>query len=224
MFDAASLNAIQEKVPQAIIDTFVMTGVSGLFVLFLGFPLGLLLYVTEKGGLFENAWLNRPISAIVDAVRAIPWIILIITLQIPMRALWGRGIGNEAVIFVLIVSAVPFYARMSELSFRNVDKNLIDAVRSMGASRWQLIREVIIPEAFSSIILGFTVTIISIIGASAMAGFIGGGGLGQIAISYGFNRGMTDVMIIVVAILIALNVAVQWFGNYLSHSFDHTKR
>ncbi|UXN03681.1 MULTISPECIES: methionine ABC transporter permease [unclassified Bartonella] len=224
MFNSENISIIYDEVPKAILDTFWMTGWSGLFVLLFGLPLGLYLYVTSKDGLFENAWLNRPVSALVDAVRAIPWIILFVYLMPVSRFVVGKPFGNEATIFVLAISAIPFYARMAELSFRNIDKGLIDAIRSMGATRMQLIREVIIPESKSSLITGLTVTIIAIISASAITGFVGGNGLGRIAISYGYKRDMSDVMTVVVAILIALNVAVQWFGDHLSRKYDHSKR
>ena len=224
MFNSDNISIIYDEVPKAILDTFWMTGWSGLLVLLFGLPLGLYLYVTSKDGLYENAWLNRPVSAVVDAVRAIPWIILFVYLMPVSRFIVGKPFGNEATIFVLAVSAIPFYARMAELSFRSIDKGLIDAIRSMGATRMQLIREVIIPESKSSLITGLTVTIIAIISASAITGFVGGNGLGRIAISYGYKRDMSDVMTVVVAILIALNVAVQWFGDHLSRKFDHTKR
>lgn len=223
MFSGNNIATIYDEVPKALLDTFWMTGWSGLLVFLFGLPLGLLLYVTSKGGLYENAWLNKPISAVVDAIRAIPWIILFVYLMPVSRIVVGKPFGNEATIFVLAVSAIPFYARMAELSFRSIDKNLIDAIRSMGATRLQLIRNVIIPESKSSLIIGLTVTIIAIIGASAMTGFVGGNGLGKIAISYGYKRDMSDVMTVVVIILIALNIAVQWFGDRLSRQFDHTK-
>lgn len=224
MFNSDSIATIYDEVPLAVLDTFWMTGWSSLFVFLLGLPLGLYLYVTSKDGLFENPWLNRPVSALVDAVRAIPWIILFVYLMPVSKFVVGKPFGNEATIFVLAVSAIPFYARMAELSFRSIDKGLIDAIRSMGATRMQLIREVIIPESKSSLITGFTVTIIAIISASAITGFVGGNGLGKVAISFGYKRNLSDVMTVVVVILIALNMGVQWFGDHMSRKYDHTKR
>ncbi|RCL02710.1 MAG: D-methionine transport system permease protein [Candidatus Tokpelaia sp. JSC188] len=203
-------------VPSAIIDTLWMTCASSFFAFLFGFPLGLLLYATSSGNLFQNNWINRPISAIVDSLRAIPFIILAATIMPITRIIIGKAIGNEAMIFVLSISAIPFYARIAELSFREVDRNLIDTVRAMGATRFQAIREVAIPETLSSLISGFTVTVITILAATAMAGFIGANGLGKLAISYGYQRYNLVVMTILIIILIILNNVIQWFGDRIT--------
>lgn len=218
------IELLGKLVPQAIADTFIMTSSASLITLLLGLPIGLILFATQRGGLFENPWINRPIGALVDAIRAVPFIILAIYLIPVTRLAVGKIYGNWAMIFVLSVSAIPFYARMAQMSFRSVDKNLIDAIRALGATRFQVIREVLLPEALSSLITGFTVTVIAIIGATAMAGFIGGGGLGPLAINYGYQRYILVVMNTVVGILILLNIAVQWFGDRMAHKFDRTKR
>jgi len=219
----SDLELLFRLVPTAIADTLWMTAASSFFALLLGLPLGLLLYTTAAGNLFQNAWINRPVGMIVDSLRAIPFIILAASIMPITRLVVGKAIGNEAMIFVLSISAIPFYARMAELSFREVDKNLIDAVRAMGATRFQAIREVALPEAFSSLITGFTVTIIAILAASAMAGFIGGNGLGKLAISYGYLRYNLVVMISVLVILIVLNIAIQWFGDHLAYRINRRR-
>lgn len=200
----------------AIWDTIWTTAAASFFSLLIGLPLGLLLYATSRGSLFQNMLINRPLSAFITALRAVPFIILAVSLIPLTRLIVGTSIGNNAAVFVLSVTAIPFYARMAELSFRDVDKNLINAVLSMGASRLQALREVVLPESLPSLITGFTVTIIAIIAASSMVGFIGGNGLGRLAISYGYQRYNPTVMIAVIVVLIALNVAVQWFGDRLA--------
>jgi len=212
---------ILQLVPRAIFDTLWMMLATSLFACLVGLPLGILLYATARGNFFQNAWINRPVSILVDAIRAIPFIILATYLTPVTRLVVGKAIGNEAMIFVLSLSAIPFYARMVEVSLRSVDKNLIEAVRTMGASRLQIIREVILPEAKSSLVSGFTVTVIAIIAASAMAGFVGGGGLGTIAINYGYQRYNLMIMTIVIALLIALNFILQWFGDNLARKLNH---
>jgi len=215
------LDLIVQLVPRAIFDTLWMMLATSFFAFLFGLPLGLLLYATARGNFFENAWVNKPVSILVDAIRAIPFIILAAYLYPITRFVVGKAIGNEAMIFVLSLSAIPFYARMVEVSLRSVDKNLIEAVQAMGASRMQLITEVILPEARISLVSGFTVTVIAIVAASAMAGFVGGGGLGTIAINYGYQRYNLMIMSIVIALLIALNFILQWFGDTLAHKLRH---
>jgi len=215
------VNLIVQLVPRAIFDTLWMMLATSFFAWVVGLPLGLLLYATSRGNFLQNAWINKPISIFVDAIRAIPFIILAAYLYPVTRLVVGKAIGNEAMIFVLSISAIPFYARMVEVSLRSVDKNLIDAVRAMGASRTQLIREVILPEARVSLVSGFTVTVIAIVAASAMAGFVGGGGLGTIAINYGYQRYNLMIMSIVIALLIMLNFTLQWFGDRVARQLNH---
>jgi len=215
------VDLIVQLVPRAIFDTLWMMVATSLFAFLCGLPLGLLLYATARGNFFQNAWINKPVSILVDAIRAIPFIILAAYLYPVTRFVVGKAIGNEAMIFVLSFSAIPFYARMVEVSLRGVDKNLIDAVRVMGASRMQIIREVILPEARASLVSGFTVTVIAIVAASAMAGFVGGGGLGTIAINYGYQRYNLMIMSIVIALLIILNFTLQWFGDTLARRLNH---
>lgn len=217
-------DVLSKELPKAIIDTIIMTVSSSLMALILGLPIGLILYMTAKGSLFPKENLNRLLSFLVNCVRAIPFIIFAFYLLPVTRVVVGTGVGIKSVIFVLILSATPLYARLAELSFRGVDKGLVEAIRSMGASRMQIVTNVIVPESFSSLVTGFTVMVISIISATSLAGFLGGGGLGDMAIRYGYQRYNPEIMNIVIGVLIIMNLVVQSCGDRLSRKLDHSKR
>ncbi|MGY5776043.1 methionine ABC transporter permease [Rhizobium sp. LEGMi135b] len=201
-------------------QTVWMTGASGLLSLIIGLPLGLALVVTSRGGIAEQGAINRVLGILVDGFRAVPFIILLIALIPLTRLIVGTALGTTAAIVPLTIAAIPYYARVAEVSLRDVDRGLIDAVRAMGGNRWTIIREVLIPEAMPGIVAGFTVTMVTLIGASAMAGTIGGGGLGDLAIRYGYQRYETNVMIAVVIILIVLVWGMQWLGDRLATRLD----
>lgn len=217
-------DVLSKELPKAILDTIIMTVSSSLMALILGLPIGLLLYMTAKGSLFPKENLNRLLSFLVNCVRAIPFIIFAFYLLPITRIVVGTGVGIKSVIFVLILSATPLYARLAELSFRGVDKGLVEAIRSMGASRLQIVTNVIVPESFSSLVTGFTVMVISIISATSLAGFLGGGGLGDMAIRYGYQRYNPEIMNIVIGVLIVMNLVVQSCGDRLAQKLDHSKR
>ncbi|OLY44824.1 D-methionine transport system permease protein [Bartonella apis] len=217
-------DVLSKELPKAIIDTIIMTVSSSLMALILGLPIGLILYMTAKGSLFPRENLNRLLSFLVNCVRAIPFIIFAFYLLPVTRVVVGTGVGIKSVIFVLILSATPLYARLAELSFRGVDKGLVEAIRSMGASRMQIVTNVIVPESFSSLVTGFTVMVISIISATSLAGFLGGGGLGDMAIRYGYQRYNPEIMNIVIGVLIVMNLVVQSCGDRLARKLDHSKR
>ncbi|MBI0164150.1 ABC transporter permease [Bartonella sp. M0283] len=217
-------DVLSKELPKAIIDTIIMTVSSSLMALILGLPIGLILYMTAKGSLFPKENLNRLLSFLVNCVRAIPFIIFAFYLLPVTRIVVGTGVGIKSVIFVLILSATPLYARLAELSFRGVDKGLVEAIRSMGASRMQIVTNVIVPESFSSLVTGFTVMVISIISATSLAGFLGGGGLGDMAIRYGYQRYNPEIMNIVIGVLIIMNLVVQSCGDRLARKLDHSKR
>ena len=202
-------------------ETVVMTAASGVISLVAGLPLGLALVATAKGGIAENLWINRVLGAIVNGFRSVPFIILLVALIPVTRFIVGTSIGMWAAIVPLSIAATPYYARMAEVSLREVDRGLIEAVRAMGGNRWTIVREVLVPEAMPSLVAGFTVTLITLIGASAMAGGIGAGGLGDLAIGYGYQRFETAVMMAVVAVLILLVCAIQWIGDRLVARLDH---
>ncbi|CAM1648942.1 ABC transporter permease [Bartonella sp. W8098] len=217
-------DVLSKELPKAIIDTIIMTVSSSLMALILGLPIGLILYMTAKGSLFPKENLNRLLSFLVNCVRAIPFIIFAFYLLPVTRIVVGTGVGIKSVIFVLILSATPLYARLAELSFRGVDKGLVEAIRSMGASRMQIVTNVIVPESFSSLVTGFTVMVISIISATSLAGFLGGGGLGDMAIRYGYQRYNPEIMNIVIGVLIIMNLVVQSCGDRLARKLDRSKR
>lgn len=221
---SSSYNLLLQTLPNAIIDTIIMTVSSAILAVIIGLPIAVALYTTAPGSLMPNALINRSLSAIVDAVRAIPFIILAFYLLPVTRAVVGSGTGIKSVIFILTISAIPFYARMAEMSFRNIDKGLIEAIRAMGASRFQIICNVIIPESLPSLVTGVTVMVIAIISATSLAGYLGGGGLGDMAIRFGYQRYIPEVMTMVIIVLVILNVVVQWCGDRLANKLNHNNR
>ncbi|MCG8271078.1 ABC transporter permease [Aquamicrobium sp. NLF2-7] len=201
-------------------ETVLMTGASGVVSFVFGLPLGLALVATDRGGISENLWVNRILGAVVNGFRSVPFIILLVALIPVTRLIAGTSIGTWAAIVPLSIAATPYYARIAEVSLREVDPGLIEAVRAMGGSRWTIVREVLVPEAMPGIVAGFTVTLVTLVGASAMAGAIGAGGLGDLAIRYGYQRFETTVMVAVVAILIVMVCALQWVGDRLVQRLD----
>lgn len=202
-------------------ETIVMTGVSGLLSFVIGLPLALILVTTDRGGIFQNLLINRSLGWVVNALRSVPFIILLVA-AIPLtRLIVGSAIGISAAIVPLTLAAAPYFARVAEVSLREVDRALVDAARAMGASRMTILREVLIPEALPGIVSGFTVTMVTLIGASAMAGAVGAGGLGDIAIRYGYQRFETAIMVAVVIVLIIMVSLMQWAGDALARRIDH---
>jgi D-methionine transport system permease protein len=205
----------------ALEETLIMTAVSGAISFALGLPLGLLLVGTASGGIWENLAVNKILGAIVNAFRSLPFIILLVALIPLTRLIVGTSIGTTAAIVPLSISGIPYFGRVSEISLRQVDRGLIEAAKAMGGGNWTIVREVLIPEALPSLIAGFTVTLVLLIGASAMAGAVGAGGLGDLAIRYGYQRFETSVMIAVIVILIGLVAIVQAGGDKLAKFVDH---
>jgi D-methionine transport system permease protein len=197
-------------------ETTYMVAVSSLIAALAGIPLGVVLVTTDKGHILENVPLNRILGSIVNAARSTPFIILMVAIIPLTRILVGTSIGTEAAIVPLSIAAIPFVGRLVETSLKEVEYGVIEAAQAMGATPWQIITKVLVPEALSSIILGLTITVISLIGYSAMAGAIGGGGLGDLAIRYGYQRFRADIMLITVVILIAQVQIVQSLGDYAS--------
>lgn len=202
------------------VETAAMVGVSGAIAFAAGLPLGLLLVATDKGGIWEKPKLNRLVGAVVNGFRSTPFIILLVALIPVTRFIVGTTIGTAAAIVPLSIAATPYFARIAEVSLREVDKGLIEAVKAMGGSRWHIVREVLVPEALPGIVSGFTVTLVTLIGASAMAGAVGAGGLGDLAIRYGYQRFETDIMFAVIVLLIAIVSAVQSGGDRLARRLD----
>ncbi|WAT01749.1 methionine ABC transporter permease [Rouxiella chamberiensis] len=204
----------------AIEETLLMTAVSGLFSLVAGLPLGLILVMTAPGGIAENHWVNRSLGLVINGFRSLPFIILLVALIPVTRFLVGTSLGTWAAMVPLSITATPYFARVAEVSLRDVDRGLIDAVRAMGASKLRIVWDVLIPEALPGILSGFVVTLVALIGASAMAGAIGAGGLGDLAIRYGYQRFETAVMVEVIVVLIIMVCGIQWVGDRLVAKVD----
>ena len=201
-------------------ETLYMVGVSAAISTIIGVPLGVILVTTSRGHILENLPVNRVLGAIANATRSTPFIILMVAIIPVTRVLAGTSIGTNAAIVPLSIAAIPFVGRIVEASLREVDFGLIEAAQAMGASPFQIISRVLIPEAMPSMVLGLTLSVISLIGYSAMAGAIGGGGLGDLAIRFGYQRFRVDVMIATVVILIALVQLVQSAGDMVSHRLN----
>ena len=209
---------------EGIQDTLYMTLVSTAFAYLLGLPLAIALVLTSPKGLAPRPLIYRVMDAVVNIFRSIPFLILMI-LVIPLtRLIAGKAYGSTATIVPLVIAAAPYVARMIESSLLEVDPGVIEAAQSMGASIPEIIFKVIIPEAKTSLIVGATISSGTILGYSAMSGAIGGGGLGQIAISYGYNRYKTDVLLVTVILLILLMQLIQFVGMYISRKTDKRVR
>ena len=208
--------ALWNTIIDAIWQTLEMTFVSGLFAYIGGLPLGIILSVTQTGGVVENKWVNQILGFIVNVGRSIPFLILLVLLIPVTRFITGSSIGTHATIVPLTVGAVPIVARMVESSLNEVDRGIIEAARSMGASSLQTILLFIIPESVPSLISGAAINLATILGYSAMAGVIGGGGLGAVALNYGYYRYQSDVLIVTVIILVVIVQVIQETGIKLS--------
>ena len=205
-------------------DTLYMTLMSTLFGYVLGLPMGILLAVTDKEGIRPNAFLYKILDFVANLVRSIPFQILLI-LVIPLtKLIVGRSYGPSATIVPLVIAAAPFIARMVESSLKEVDRGVIEAAVSMGAGTGQIVWKVLLAEARTSLLVGVTIALGTILGYSAMAGVVGGGGLGDIAIRYGYYRYQTDVMVVTIVILVALVQILQGIGMLLSKKMDKRRR
>lgn len=212
--------ALLDLLLRSIGETLVMVGASALVSVAVGLPLALVLVATDRGGIWPQPTLNRVLGGLVNAVRSVPFIILLVALIPLTRLIVGTSIGTEAAIVPLSIAATPYYARIAEVSLREVGRGLVEAARAMGASRAAIVRDVLIPEALPGLVSGFTVTVVTLIGSSAIAGAVGAGGLGDLAIRYGYQRFETGVMAAVVAVLIVLVCGVQWGGDRLARLLD----
>lgn len=196
-----------------ILETLYMTLFSSLVAYIIGVPLGVLLVVTDKDGIAPFVILNKILGVIVNLLRSVPFIILLISVMPLTRAIIGTTLGSTAVVVPLIIASAPYIARLVESSLKEVDKGVIEAAQSMGATPFQIILKVLIPEAMPSLIIGAAIAVTTILSYSAMSGFVGGGGLGNIAIRYGYYRYETGTMFITVAILVLIVQVIQEFGN-----------
>lgn len=201
---------------QGIEETLFMVSISTLIAAIIGIPLGITLVTTSKGHILENRVVNQILGTIVNIIRSIPFIILMVAIIPLTRLIAGTSIGTTAACVPLTIVAIPFLSRLVETSIRDVDFGLVEAAESMGASPLQIIRKVLLPEALPTIINNITVLIVNLIGASAMAGAIGGGGLGDIAIRYGYQRFQADVMLATIIILVIGVNLIQSCGDFAS--------
>ncbi|MBM6581112.1 ABC transporter permease [Microvirga sp. BT689] len=201
-------------------ETLYMVAVSALIATLFGLPLGVFLATSAKGELFAAPWINRVLGVIVNATRSTPFIILVVAIIPFTRLIAGTSIGTNAAIVPLTIAATPFIARLIESAIREVDQGLIEAARAFGASPLQIVLKVLIPEALPGIVLGLTLAIVSLLGFSAMVGAVGGGGLGDLGIRYGYQRFMPEMMLAVVVVLIVLVQAVQSIGDRLARHLN----
>ena len=220
MLDSATIQMILT----GILETLAMVIFSTIFGYVFGLPLGVLLFMSDKDGIKPNAKLYRVLDLIVNIGRSIPFIILLILIIPFTKLLVGKSYGTAATIVPLTISAIPFIGRMVESSLKEVDKGVIEAAVSLGATNFQIITKVLLTEALPSLINGATICVGTIIGYSAMAGTVGGGGLGDIAIRYGYYRYQTDIMIVTVVIIVILVQAFQYIGTAIAKKVDKRLR
>ncbi|MDD4111586.1 MAG: ABC transporter permease [Herbinix sp.] len=211
---------VLEMISKGIRETLYMTILSSLLAYILGLPLGILLVVTDKDGIAPRVLLNRIVGIIVNILRSIPFVILLVTLMPFTRLVIGTTLGPNALVVPLVIGSAPYIARLVESSLKEVDHGIIEAAQSMGASPSQIVFKVLVPEAMPSLIMGGAIAVITILSYSAMGGFVGAGGLGTIAINYGYYRYQGDKMLITVAILVLIVQGVQELGGRLMRRSD----
>jgi D-methionine transport system permease protein len=213
-------NVKLDRMWEATTETLYMTAISVLATFVLGIILGLLLFLTAKGNIWQNRPVNLVISTFVNVFRSIPFIILIVLLIPFTKFIMGTMIGENAALPALIIGAAPFYARMVEIGLREIDKGVIEAARSMGAKTSTIIWKVLLPESMPALVSGITVTAIALVGFTAMAGVIGAGGLGNLAFLEGFQRGRGDVTLFATIIILAIVFVIQFIGDYITSKLD----
>ncbi|MHA6259723.1 methionine ABC transporter permease [Sporosarcina sp. CAU 1771] len=208
------------EITKAFGETIYMIGIAFGVALLIGLPLGLILFVTDRGLFLENSAVKNILGFVINIVRSIPFIILLVAITPLTVLIVGDAYGPTAASVSLSAAAIPFFARITETSMREIDKGVIEAAIAVGATPWMIIKDVLLPEARSSIIQGLTLTAISLVGYSAMAGFVGGGGIGDLAIRFGYYRYDDLIMIVTVVILILLVQVIQFSGDRISKSID----
>ncbi len=216
--DDSNIQLAMELIPLQLWNTFYMVFASAFFALLIGIPLGVILTITHQGHIKENKTIYKTLETLINIGRSFPFAILMVSLIPFTRWLTGTSLGTTAAIVPLSIAAIPFVARLIEIALKDVDRHILEAVIVMGSSPWQIITKVLLKEALASIISAATLTIVNLIGYSAMAGLVGGGGLGAIAIQYGYYRFNTFIMGITVILLIAMVQCVQWVGKKISRS------
>ena len=213
-------SGIVKLIAVGILQTLYMTLGSALLAYLIGLPVGVVLYATDRGGVWENRIINRVLGILFNFLRSVPFIILLIWVLPVTRAIVGTSIGSTATIVPLVISAAPFVARMVESSLKEVDAGVIEAAHAMGASPIQIITKVLLPEALPSLVVGSSIAVTTILGYSAMSGFTGGGGLGAIAINYGYYRYQNDMMLITVVLLVIVVQILQELGMHFAKLSD----
>ncbi|PMS19379.1 DL-methionine transporter permease subunit [Trinickia dabaoshanensis] len=206
---------------QSFWETLIMVGISGAVGALVGLPLGVLLFLTDRGGVLQSVTANRVMGLTVNAVRSTPFIILLVAVIPFTRLVVGTSIGTAAAVVPLTIACAPFFARLVETALREVDRGLIETAEALGATTRQIVFKVLLPEALPGIVAGLTITFVSLVGYSAMAGAIGGGGLGDLGIRYGYQRFLPEVMVVVVVILIVFVQLVQSFGDWVVRRLSH---
>jgi D-methionine transport system permease protein len=215
---------ILQLIASSTLDTLIMVGLSGLLGALFGLPLGVFLATSRAGELFSAPMTNRILGLIVNATRSTPFIILVVAIVPLTRLIVGTSIGTRAAVVPLTIAAIPFVGRVVEAAIREVDQGLVEAARAFGASPLQIVRKVLLPEALPALTLALTLTLVSLLGYSAMVGAVGGGGLGDLGIRYGYQRFMPEVMVAVVLVLIVLVQGVQSFGEAIARRLDKRSR
>ncbi len=205
------------------IDTLLMVGVSAFFALLIGLPMALILVNTSEHGIYPSKSINQSLGWLVNMTRSVPFLILMVALIPLTRLIVGTSYGVWAAVVPLTIAATPFFARIAEVSLREVDQGLIEAAQAMGCNRKQIVWHVLLPEALPGIVAGFTVTLVTMINSSAIAGAIGAGGLGDIAYRYGYQRFDMQIMLTVIVVLIILVMLVQLAGDTLANQLDKRK-
>ena len=216
-------NQLIDLLISGTIDTFLMVGVSALFAFLIGLPLALVLVSTRQYGIYPSKSINKVLGGVVNITRSIPFLILMVALIPLTRWIVGTSYGVWAAVVPLTLAATPFFARIAEVSLREVDQGLIEAAQAMGCNRKQIIWHVLLPEALPGIVAGFTVTIVTMINSSAIAGAIGAGGLGDIGYRYGYQRFDMQIMLAVIIVLVIIVICVQSIGDTVSHQLDKRK-
>ncbi len=205
-------------IPVELLNTLYMVGASAFFAFLIGLPIGVVLRLTDKGGLKENKLIYQTLGILVNIGRSVPFAILIVAIFPFTRWLIGTSIGTTASIVPLTIAAAPFLARVIESALKEIERPIIEAAVVMGSTTRQIVQKVLIPEALPSIINGITLTVVCLIGYSAMAGLVGGGGLGKVAIQYGYQRFNGFLMLITLVVILLLVEVVQWVGNGISRA------
>ncbi|WP_425414127.1 methionine ABC transporter permease [Paenibacillus assamensis] len=220
MFDFSSVIEILPDLNKSFFQTLYMVGISLAAAIVVGLPIGIVLFVTDRGLFLENVAVKNMLGFIVNMIRSIPFIILMVLLFPFTKMITGTTIGPTAASVSLSVAAIPFFARLVEQALREIDKGVIEAAVSIGATPWMIIKDVLLPEAKPGIIQGINITAISLVAYSAMAGIIGGGGIGDLAIRFGYNRYDDTIMFTTVVILICLVQLIQYGGDFIAKKVD----